>query len=156
MTDRANLRLVDTSTGELHSPDERIAELEDQLAGAHKDIRAWRTRYANLERDKARDARASELWPTAIRLFDVWKQRTGHTRSQWTLDRFFLVEPMLATYGPEMCERAIAGIAHDPYTKRRRNGTIQRFDSWKTCFSAADTFEEMANRAPRDWTPTLG
>jgi hypothetical protein len=129
--------------------------VEDQLSGAQKEIAGWRARYANLAREKDAAARVSEWWPQAVLLFGFWKERTGHTRSKWTYDRFHECEPMLRRYGMTMCERAIAGVAFQPYTKVRRNGTVQKFDAWHTVFKGATAIEEYACRAPRDWQPTL-
>ena len=151
------LRLVDES-GEVLSEELRCdgcRELQDQLDGAGREIAGWRTRYANLERDKNADAAKNALWLPAQALFVHWKKLTGHTNSKWTPDRFCACEPLLRKYGVEVFERAVAGIAHDPYTKLRANGTVQKYDSWATLCKNADAFEEYANRAPKGWKVTL-
>lgn len=147
------LRLVDDAgvvVGERVHCD-RCAVLEDQLKGAQKDISAWRTRHANLERKTQDEAQKNAWWLPAQALFEYWKSATGHKNSRWTNDRFYAAEPLLRKYGVEVFARAIAGIANDPYTKMRRNGTVQRYDSWATLCKNADSLEEYANRAPRDW-----
>lgn len=156
-TGQGTLRLVvDPGTGEvLERGCDQCRELGDQLSGAHTEIRAWRSRYARLERDAEKDARESEFWPQAVALFGLWKEKTGHARSKWTLDRYLVCEPMLRVYGLAMCERAITGLAFDPFTRVMKNGATKRYDEFGRPFKNADEFESWANRAPRDWVPTL-
>jgi DnaB-like helicase N terminal domain len=151
------LRLVDESgtivSEEVHC--DGCEKLQDQLDGASREIAGWRTRFANLKRDKEADARKDALWLPAQALFEHWKKLTGHRNSKWTPDRFYAAEPMLKKYGCEVFERAIAGISHDPYKKLRANGTTQKYDSWATLTKNSDAFEEYANRAPKGWKATL-
>jgi hypothetical protein len=125
------------------------------LSGASREIRGWRSRYADLAREKQKEAAESALWPVAMVLFGYWKTVTKHKRSQWTYDRFHECETLLQKYGPELCERAIAGIAFDPFVTSRKNGSQKRHDGWHLIFGSADKFEEYANRAPRGWKSTL-
>lgn len=129
--------------------------LQDQLDGAQREIAGWRTRYANLERDKDKAAAKDALWLPAQALFEHWRTLTDHKRCKWTPGRFRACEPMLKAYGVEMFARAIAGIADDPYTKVRKNGTTQKFNSWESLTKSVGAFEEYANRAPRGWKFTL-
>lgn len=124
-------------------------QLADQLAGAQTEINGWRTRYANLKRDKDREARRDERWPRAKEIFDYWRQKCNHPRSQFDADRFYLIAPFIDRYGVEMCKRAIDGAAYDPFTKRLKNGAVQRYDSIELIFRNADKFESFCNRAPR-------
>lgn len=153
------LRLVvDRATGEVVEPAvtcEECQKLRDQLDGAHKDIKAWRARHAALKRASEEEAEQSPVWPQAVALFGVWKDLTGHPRSEWTLDRFWLMEPFIKKYGLKRCEQAIAGLAYDPYSKPMRNGRIKRYDDLTVAFKNADRFEEFCNRAPKDWAPTI-
>lgn len=139
-----------------------IAEMRDQLDGAEKDVRAWRTRYAILKRDKDREAKNSEWWPIAKRVFDYWRDRCRHPRCAFTIERFRLIEPFLtdSQYGetlPEreaLCRRAIDGAAYDPFITKRKNGTSKRHDGIELIFRSPEKFEEFCNRAPRnDATP---
>jgi hypothetical protein len=149
----AHLVLVDTSTGEQHNVSEcpRCAELQDILHGAEKDLNAWRTRYANLKRDKEAEARDDPLWPNAVKLFKLWKSLTGSTRSKFRAERFEQVEPFLRDHGPEMCVRAIVGACFDPFVTTRKNGSKKKHWGWELIFRTAEKTEEMANRAPSDW-----
>lgn len=54
-----------------------------------------------------------------------------------------------------MCERAIEGIAHDPFTATRRNGTTRKFDGWEQAFGDRGKFEEACNKAPLNFDGTL-
>ncbi len=141
--------------GEQEEPCGGCQELEDQLSGVQKEVQGWRARYANLERDKDREARENALWLPAQALFEHWKKLTGHKNSKWGPGRFRDCESLLRVYGVEVFERAIAGIAYNPYSKIRRNGTTQRYDSWETLCKSAGGLEEYANRAPKGWRVTL-
>lgn len=90
----------------------------------------------------------------AGRLFEVWKDLTGHTKSPFTTDRLNACLPYIKQYGVETVERAIAGIAYDPYETIQKNGSRKRFDGWELIFKNAGRFEDCACRAPRGWTPT--
>lgn len=135
--------------------------LKDQLKGAEKEIRRLRRDVANLTRDREAEAQKEALWLVGQQLFDLWRQKTKRSaRCTFTLDRYEAILPFLRrkNYGPEMCERAIAGVGYDAIVSRkaRLNGTYQRYDAWEWIFKTADRFEEYANRAPLDWKPTLG
>jgi hypothetical protein len=149
------LRLVDPETGVVHEDGcPHCFRKDDVIAGLERDIRGWAHRYAILKREKDAEARAHKLWPEAIRLFEEWKARCNHPRSEWTPDRFWLVEPFLRKDGYDMCLRAIKGAAFDPWTKRRRNGSFYRHDWWDDIFSSKPTarkiFENLCNAAPRE------
>jgi len=153
-----NLRLVDADTGELvdRMPEcPECSRKDDEIAGLERDIRGWTLRNAELKRDRDYDARHHELWPVAEQLFDVWRRVCHHERSRFTVDRFEEARPLVAKYGVVTCERAIAGAAFDPHTTTRRNGSTKRYDDWDLIFRNAGKVEEFANRAPRDWQPTL-
>ena len=149
---RAHLHPVpkyDPETGEVSCP--HCLGLQDQLDGAHKEIKAWRARYANLVRDRQADAEAHALWPQAVRLFAVWKNLTGRKRSDFKADRFEQCLPFLKAHGQDMAVRAIVGIAFDHFSDHRKNGSRRKFDSWELLFRNMDRTEECANRAPKDW-----
>jgi hypothetical protein len=147
---RPALRLVDADTGELLDVGDlpELAQLRDKLAGAERDINAWRMRYAELARDKQAEAIANKLWPVAIRVFEAWKQQCNHPRARWTADRFWLMEPLLVKYSEQECLRAIAGAAYDPFVTTRKNGTTKRHDALELIFRDAGRLEDFANRAP--------
>jgi hypothetical protein len=125
-----------------------VTTLRDQLAGAEKEIRAWRQRFAELKRDKDAAAREDESWPTIFALFKEWGKATGHTRSRFDSGRFYLALPFLRNYGELMFRCAIHGIATDPFTTTRANGTPERQDGWETMLKNTGSFERYCNRAP--------
>jgi hypothetical protein len=152
---RSHLHIVqvDAETGESQRLDEHpeIQGLRDEIKGLKRDLAAWRRRYAELERDKEREARDSQLWPVAVRIFRAWQLATGHTRCNFDHKRFALVEPHLKKKGPEVCLRAVAGIAFDHFSTPRKNGSLRHFDEWERVFKDAGQVEERANSAPKDW-----
>lgn len=152
-----HLHIVDTETGERYDLDQcpQCQVMQDKLDGAEKDINAWRTRYANLKRDKEAEARKSPVWTDAVRLFRLWKVIDHHPNSEFTHERFAMVEPILKLKPPkggvELCVRAIVGKHFDPFTTRRKNGTTQRHTGWHLIFGERTKFEEACCKAPDDW-----
>lgn len=142
--------LVDSTTGEHLGECPNCAAVQDQLDGAHKEIRAWRARYADLKRDKEREMKDHELFPVAAKVFEYWKERCCHPRSDFTPDRFFLLMPFVKRYGEKLCRQAIDGAAFDPFVTRRKNGSPKRHDGVDLIFRSADKFEEFCNRAPKE------
>lgn len=148
-----HLHISDAESGELLDGCPVCSEKDDVINGLQRDVRGWAARYADLKRDKEREARKDPLWPAAVRVFEYWQQVCRHPKSEWTVERFELAAPLLKKYGEEMCLRAIAGIAFDPFVTVRKNGTRKRHDGWHLIFKGADKFEEYCNRAPVDWRP---
>lgn len=162
----AKLLVVDPETGErIGTYGALVQETLDLLAGAERDVRSWRARYADLQRDKEAEARESPVWPAAVRVFDYWRQSCRHPKSEWSLDRFEQVRPFLERSGkgrgravklpPQLIERneaicklAVDGIANDPFITSRKNGTARRHNGWHLIFGSADQFEERCNAAP--------
>lgn len=144
------LRLVDPETGEItEQACPQCEYLQSQLDGAEKEIRAWRTRYANAIADKDREAREHELWPQAVGLFNYWRTLCGHPASKFTPDRFWLLAPFLKRNGLELCHRAVEGAAYDPMTRVQKNGAVKRYDDLDLIFRDQGKFESFVNRAPR-------
>lgn len=150
-----HLHLVDRDTGEIHGECPRCQELEVQLEGEKVDKSSWRAKFYTLKRDKEKDAKQNPLWPTAVRLFALWKEVAGHPNSEFTWDRFEMVEPHLKRKPPkggeELCVRAIVGQVFDPFITTRKNGTKKHHDGWHLCFGTRDKFEEACCKAPADW-----
>lgn len=142
------LRLVQTP--EVALADE-VAALHDQLAGAQRDIRAWRARYAKLERDKRQEAQEHEAWPLLLALHDYWREQTLHLRARWDADKFWMALNLWQTFGSGNCAAGIAGIAYQPNRKQLRNGKWETYDSWKLLFRDSDTLERYIKRRPKDW-----
>jgi hypothetical protein len=125
-------------------------QMEDQIDGLERDVRAWRARYADLARDVEKEAKRHPLYEKAEKLFGEWQHLTGHTRSKWSPDRFKVAQPFLKKDGYDLCLLAIQGAAFDPFTKPRANGTMKRFDDWELVFRDRYKFEEFCNRAPKE------
>jgi hypothetical protein len=148
------LHVVNAETGETLAEHPEIAELQVIIKGLERDVRTWIRRYDELRRDKEQEAREDALWPQAVRVFQAWQQATGHTRSTFNAERFFLIQPFLKNtkqYGAEICLRAVAGIAYDCFSVKRKNGSVRKFDEWERVFKDARELEERANAAPREW-----
>ncbi len=128
-----------------------LGVLHDQLAGAEKEIRAWRTRYANLERDKLAEAERDVLWPLGVRLFSYWKRRSGHSRAEWTAARFQMVRMLLAKPdGLERALRAISGCLSDPWRVEKH------LDLWEHIFESQKALESCLAKCPKNWQPPPG
>ena len=149
-----DLRLVNPDTGEI-APDApqtlgealaRIDELTDEISGLETEKRSWRTRYQNLKRDKDAEAREHELWPKAVALFIEWQVATGHMRSKWSSDRFFLCMPYLRDDGFALCRAVVWGVAAHPNTKRVTAGYVEVYDDFELAFRNRATFERYARR----------
>lgn len=153
MSESAPLRLVDANgevVGEQHECP-YCQEKQDQLDGAERDIKSWRAKYYEAARDREARARKAGLWPRAARLFETWRRVCVHPKSEWTLDRYMLVEPLLKKYDDERFLRAIAGARFDAFETTRRNGSKQRHDGWDLIFRSAGKLEEFEARAPAHW-----
>lgn len=125
----------------------QLNHLQDQLDGAERDVRSWRARFAELQRDKEKDAKKHPLYRKAEELFAEWQRLCRHPRSKWDWQRFEVVRPFLKDHDYDLCLLAIQGAAFDPYTKARANGSIKRFDDWDLIFKSASKFEEFCSRA---------
>jgi hypothetical protein len=145
-----HLRVLDVDTGEALDRDVYIVQLEDQIAGLQRDVKAEHLRYENLKRDKAREAQEHGLFPKVKELFDYWRKTTGHLKSKFMPERFWQAVAFLEDYGEDACRLAIDGAAFDPFETIRKNGSRKKHDGWHLIFRDADKFEDFANRAPRE------
>jgi hypothetical protein len=164
--------LVDPETGLTYNVRARVQALEDQVAGAERDLNGWRTRHANLLRDREAEARETDIWPAAVEVFDYWRKRTGHRGAEWTMDRFDLIRPHLERSNTgkgrakkmtaellarnvELCKLAIDGLVFDAYVSEAKNGRKIVHDGLHLVFgknakTGADYFEARQHRAPID------
>jgi hypothetical protein len=93
----------------------------------------------------------------------AWRVLCNHPRSSFGAAEFDLIRPFLQDkqYGRDlderllMCLRAVAGASFDAFTTRRKNGSVKRHDGLDLIFRNRSKFEEMVNRAPRDWKDLL-
>ena len=107
-------RLRSVPTGEL-APDAptyaqlqaEVDEMRLELEGLQEAHRSAMAKVRALRRDKNAEAHDHELWGLAIALFNEWRYATGHMRSRWTADRFWVCQPSLAEYGFPMCRYAV-------------------------------------------------
>ncbi len=158
VTARASLRVVDEATGELHDSCPGCVKLEHEITVLQKKMRGVAGELGEALADRRAKAEASEYWGLAARLFLYWKRACRHERAEWSWQRFELCLPYIqdGTYGLEMCLRAIAGARFDPFTRRRKNGSVERYDSWELIFRDHGKFESFCNRAPRGWVLPSG
>lgn len=146
----ATLLVLNPASGETKPFLDYTQTLRDQIAGLETDLAAWRTRHANLKRDKEKEARNHALFPEAKEVFDYWRLKCRHPRSVWSADRFEQVRTFLEKHGADMCKLAVDGAAFAPKEKPRKNGTIERFDDFELIFRSPQKFESFCNRAPRE------
>ena len=133
-----------------------LTRLADENAGLQETIRRQAAALGKARReDPDKKLREHAEWDRARRLFRVWQRATGHVRSKWTTQRFKQCLPYLSEYEDETILRAIEGIAYDPFSTTRANGTKQRHDRWDLLFKTSDSLEEFANRAPVEWRNNL-
>lgn len=133
-----------------------LTALHDRNVGLQRTLNSQAGLLGKATReDPSKRARDHAQWDRCARLFKLWQRATGHTRSRFTTDRFLTALPLLEEYEDNVIERAIEGIAFDPFVTRRRNGTEQRHDDWNLLFKSAGKLEEFANRSPLDWKDTL-
>lgn len=130
------------------------SERDLQIEMLERDLKGKRLRIGRLEADAASSAHHHQLWPRATRLFDIWRRATGHTRAEWNAERFEACIPTLRKLDDATIERAIAGIAFDPYVSQGKNGRPVRHDWWHTLFKSVENVQRYANKAPRDFKPT--
>lgn len=170
---KRNLHLVDPETGEVTEEacphcgnwETTYAELERKYRGALLQI-------GNLRADREAKARAHGKWQAAVSIFRYWQSLTGHSRADFTPDRFWIVEPFLARAdergedGAAKCRSAIRGlIASDYHLKRgrHRNRSGKVYDDFWRPFQAKkdggpsqDTFEGfMAADPEREAVPNF-
>jgi hypothetical protein len=178
-----NLDLLAGRVQELHAERRalqvQLQHSKDTVEGHERTMRSQSATITELTRDRDAEARGSELWPVAERLFAIWLAATGNRnpRSKLTTDRFELVRPFLRgaegdeiSYDPaagpprnrlEECAAAIVGRVFDHYSVTRPNGSTKHFWEWNRIFgdgrrrSSADNFEDSRDRRPRNWRERL-
>ena len=142
----ADLRVIKQTTQQALEAELEI--VHDQLAGAEREIRGWRTRYANLVRDRQAEAEADQLWPLAVRLFAYWKRCSGHTRAEWTAGRFDLVRTLLSK--PDGLERALRAISGTLSDEWRVEKGLTMFED---IFESQKKLERAIAKCPAGWKP---
>ena len=133
---------------------ELLQKAQDEIAGHIWTQRSQSSKIGKYRREEQSVSDHAQ-WKRCARLFRVWQRATGHTRSRFTAARFREALPYLTEYEDEVIERAIMGLAFDPFTSRRKNGTVQRHDGWHLLWKESTSVEEYANKAPLDWKETL-
>lgn len=146
-----HLRLVDQNgeVSEFACPN--CQAKDDEFDELLRKFRSQSRELAELRRDRAREAREHEAWPTLKALFDYWREQTGHAKAKWTADRFWHALTLWSDFGTGNCAAGIAGIAHDPNRKQMKNGKWETFDSWELLFRETGTLERYIKRRPVDW-----
>lgn len=137
------LRLVNPETGEIADQVTACAVCDEWARKYHGVL----SQLGKLRAEMAADT-DHDLFPTATRVFDYWRERCNHPRTKFTPEHFKEALPYLRDYGEDMCRRAVDGAAYDPYTTIRKNGSVQRHDGWWLIFQNPDKFTSFANRAP--------
>lgn len=145
------LVVLNIDTGEQLPLGNYVQQLQDEIAGLTRDVRAEHLRFENLKRDKAVEAREHPLWPRAIEVFKHWKEKCKHPRCEFGPGRFEEIRPFLERHDVDTCKLAVEGAAFDPFVTTRKNGSKKRHDGWGLIFRNAepDKFEEFVNKAPR-------
>ena len=139
-----HLQVVEQATSEQALTDE-VAVLHEQLAGADRELRAWRSRYARLEADVEAEAKAD---PLAERVFCYWQAMTDHPKAELTPLRYRMLSRHLKRKGGLLrALRAIAGARSDAWRHERG------LDQFEDLFKSQKGLEYFESRCPADWTP---
>lgn len=153
---------VDPVTGELHTDQ---ASLEHALRAAHGELQAkdheldelirkfkgQSRELGELRRDRDREAREHEAWPTLVKLHKYWRQQTGHTRVTFTPASFWVALPQLKNWGLGNLAAGVAGIAHDPNRRQLKNGKWETYDDWETLMRNQGNVRRYIGRRPEGW-----
>jgi hypothetical protein len=159
MSPAQHLRLI-TEDGEL-APDapqtfgEALEEIENLRAERDRledDLRGYRLRLAKAETDREERALQLKENPEVELVHACWK-RACKRRAPLHFTERELIAAAVRKLGLETCLRAIAGAAYDPMTKRRRNGSEERFDKIELIFRRFSNVADFADRAPAEWAP---
>jgi hypothetical protein len=155
------LKLVDPSTGELIDP-KRCVRCERMEAEAQEMDRKFKGSL--LEIRKLRSDKQAELWghpdrPKVQLLHTAHAAATKaspHTTRTKALDPNELETALrcLKRLGLRRCLAAVVGITWDPsFSKPRRNGTRECFNTFELCFRSTAKAISFAERAPLGWSP---
>jgi hypothetical protein len=139
------LRLVDEH-GELHEECPTCREWELTYQELERKYRGALSQIGNLRADRDAEAAAHELWGKAIAVFTEWRIATGHMKSRWSADRFWLVHPYLRDDGMALCRAAVWGIAAHPNTRQVTKDYTEVYDDFELVFRNRATFERYACR----------
>jgi hypothetical protein len=133
-------------------------ETDVSLELAERDLRGKRALIAKLRKDEAAERQSYPQRPMVEDIHAEWARECKHPNSKLTAERFDAVRSMIeAGYTREQFARAIAGAAYDPFSVKRKNGTVKRFDDLELICRDGKHFEDFANRAPRgEWDGKQG
>lgn len=145
---------IDSATGEIpdeQTKDERILELEEQLAGAELELRSKRGQITKLMKariDEDESARKSYPERQLIeKMFALWQDLLGHTAAKLTPRRFDEAADRIAEgYGEEAFTMALYGLKEKAW--RDREGVLH--DDWKVVMKDGSQVEAYANRCPAE------
>ncbi len=141
--------LVDVETGEQIQECAHCRELEAQVTMAERELRKYRGRITQLERDAEAEAHRHKLWDEAAAIFDWWRIACSRYGVTFNAEQFGYMLPRLKKRSGHIAVlKAIAGAAFDPGTKRMGNGRIQRFDSVELICRSEDKLISFQERAP--------
>lgn len=149
-----HLVVVDQRTGEARPLSFFQQPLRDELDGAQQEIARLRVKNANLKRDTEARMHEHKLFSSALKAFEHWKIVCHHPNSDFTPDRFKLVQPFLKNtkrFGLPVVLRAIDGAAFQSWVSEYSNGSLKHHNGWKKIFEGIDSVEEHANRSPKGW-----
>lgn len=132
-----------------------LIALQNRNVGLEETIRRQASALGAARRQLDPEARAREheRWTVVEELFIYWRIHCRHPKSRFSAKRFHQALPYIEAHGEDLCRRAIDGAAFDPFTTRRKNGSVKRHDDWALIFRDDAKFEEMCNRAPLGTRP---
>jgi hypothetical protein len=114
-----------------------------------QDLRTKRAQIKRLQADADLDRRTCAERPAIDKLFALWQEQCKHPRSKLTAERFDAARVLLQKgYTAEDLTLAIEGAAYDPFTKVRKNGSLEAFNDFELIMRDGTHVERFANRAP--------
>lgn len=143
------LRLIDTETGEISEGTcPHCEEREAATVQLERDLRKAKAAVTRMQRDQEAEARDHKLWDEAQALHDWWAIACDHPGVKFDAEAFRQVLPRLKEVGPIGVLQAVAGVAFDPNSAPRKNGTTELFNDWELLNRSGAKAKRFRERAP--------
>jgi hypothetical protein len=118
-------------------------QLEKKYTGALAEI-------GRLKEDAEKKARAHELWPVGLCVYDWWKLACWHPNATFKAEDFVVVKPRLQErhLGLHGVLQAITGAAYDPMEITMKNGRKKKYDSFELICRSEEKARDFMERVP--------
>lgn len=142
-------RLIDPATGDFkdYAACPTCKETNETLEAQTHKYHAALAEITRLKKDPQAEAEKHKLYAEAETVHTWWRLATWHPQTKFEHEEFYQALPRLAERGPVGLLKAVAGIAFDPATKQRKNGTTATYDGWHLLTDKAKC-EDCCQRVP--------